>query len=383
MGIVGPEQGEIILGDPVPWFGAPLIAGGSFHLQVAAGRWIVLAFLGSPADPHAEAELAELTREAALFDPDRIVFYGVLTTPPPDPAPYLKLCTAALSFIADYDGAVSRAFGAADAPRTIVLDPMLRAVANVSWTEPAGHAPTVRAVLRSLPAVDDAAGVPLCAPVLIVPRIFDFALCDVLVRFYDKLGGKDSGFLFDVEGKTTRVVDYRLKRRSDLDVAHPQLREAIRSQIVRRLVPAIAQYFQFEATRMDRRIVACYDSAVGGHFHRHRDNVNIGAQHRRFAVTINLNGDYEGCDLIFPEFGSRHYRAPHGGAVVFSCGALHQVTPITRGRRYAFLAFLYGEADAALREANNARLHETAAPYAAESDRLFAGEAAAAERRAG
>jgi len=383
MSTAEPDKAGIILGDPVPWFGAPLMAGGSFNLQVAAGRWIVLAFLGSLADPRAQAELAELMSEAERFDPDHIVFYGVFTAPPADPAPYQKLCTAAVSFIADYDGAVSRAFGAADAPRTIVLDPMLRAVANVPWTQPGGHGETVRGMLRSLPAVDDSAGVPLCAPVLIVPRIFDFALCEVLVRLYEKLGGKDSGFLFDVEGKTTRLVDYRLKRRNDLDVAHPQLREAIRSQIVRRLIPAIAQYFQFQATRMDRSIVACYDSAVGGHFHRHRDNVNIGAQHRRFAVTINLNSDYEGCDLVFPEFGSRRYRAPHGGAIVFSCGALHQVTPITRGRRYAFLAFLYGEADAALREDNNVRLHQTAAQYAVQSDRLFPGAAAALERRAG
>ena len=380
MGKIEDDTGGIILGDPVPWFSAPLIADGSFNLQVAAGRWIILAFLGSPANPRAGQELAELMREAQLFDPERIVFYGVLTAPPADPAPYHELCTAAVSFIADYDGAVSNAFGAAEMPRTIVLDPMLRAVANVPWNEPAGHTQTVRGMLRSLPAVDDAAGVPLCAPVLIVPRIFDFALCDVLVQFYEKLGGSDSGFLFDVKGKTARVVDYRLKRRNDLVVAHPELREAIRSQIVRRLVPAIAQYFQFEATRMDRYIVACYDSAVGGHFHRHRDNVNIGAQHRRFAVTINLNRDYDGCDLVFPEFGRRAYRAPHGGAVVFSCGALHQVTPATRGRRYAFLAFLYGEADAALREANNAKLHENAAQYAVElgpvvSRRSFAGRA--------
>ena len=205
--------------------------------------------------------------------------------------------------------------------------------------------------LRSLPDVDDFAGVPLTAPVLIVPRVFDFPLCDALVQFYDKLGGEDSGFLIDDAGKTARVVDYRIKRRNDLVIAHPQLKEAIRSQIVRRLVPAIERFFQFEATRMDRHIVACYDSAVGGHFYRHRDNVNVGAQHRRFAVTINLNKDYDGCDVVFPEFGRRAYRAPCGGAVVFSCGALHQVTPVTRGRRYAFLAFLYGEADAALREA--------------------------------
>jgi predicted 2-oxoglutarate/Fe(II)-dependent dioxygenase YbiX len=127
---------------------------------------------------------------------------------------------------------------------------------------------------------------------------------------------------------------------------------------------------------MDRYIVACYDSEVGGHFHRHRDNVNAGAQHRRFAVSINLNREFEGCDLTFPEFGRKTYRPPTTGAVVFSCGALHQVTPITKGRRYAFLAFLYGEADAARREANNAKLHEGEARYSGMRDQLYPERAA-------
>jgi predicted 2-oxoglutarate/Fe(II)-dependent dioxygenase YbiX len=375
-------NGGIALGDPVPWFDAPLITDGAFHLQVAAGRWIVLSFLGSPENPRAQAELAALLADARLFDEDRIMFYGVLTAPPSDPTPYVSRCTPAISFIADYDGAVSRAFGAATMPRTIVLDPMLRAVADIPWDFAAGHVQTVRSVLQSLPAVDDSAGVPLTAPVLIVPRVFDFTLCDFLVQFYEKLGGNDSGFLLDTGGKTATVVDYRLKRRNDLLVAAPELRDVIRGQIVRRLLPAIERFFQFQATRMDRHIVACYDSAVGGHFYRHRDNVNAGAQHRRFAVTINLNKDYDGCDLVFPEFGRRVYRAPQGGAVVFSCGALHQVTPVTRGRRYAFLAFLYGEADAALREANNAKLHQSEQRYTGLSDRLFADDHRSYERRA-
>jgi predicted 2-oxoglutarate/Fe(II)-dependent dioxygenase YbiX/peroxiredoxin len=372
----------IVLGDPVPWFGAPLIGQGEFNLSVAAGRWIVLAFLGAPDHPRLAQEFSGLLRENALFDEDRMVLCGVLTAPPPDAAPFIALSNHAVSFIADYDGAISALYGAAGAPRTIVLDPMLRAVANVAWDDPAGHGEIVRDFLKSLPDVDDAAGVPLCAPVLIVPRVFDFALCETLVEFYDKIGGKDSGFLRDVDGRTAHVVDYRIKRRNDLIVAHPQLREAIRSQTVRRLLPAIARFFQFDATRMDRYIVACYDSAVGGHFYRHRDNVNIGAQHRRFAVTINLNKDYDGGDLVFPEFGRRSYRAPHGGAVVFSCGALHQVTPMTRGRRYAFLAFLYGEADARLRETNNANLDAGAAHYVVESDLLFPRSAPAPMREA-
>ncbi|HUI11959.1 MAG TPA: 2OG-Fe(II) oxygenase [Xanthobacteraceae bacterium] len=380
------ESGKsIVLGDPVPWFGAPLLGDGAFNLGVAAGRWIVLSFLGSPADPGADRELTGLLRDTHIFDEDKVIFCGIFTAPPQDDAPYVAMSTPAISFLADYDGAISRTFGAAPMPRTVVLDPMLRAVADIAWDHAAGHAETVHAVLRSLPAVDDSAGVPLIAPALIVPRVFDFALCDFLVQVYDKIGGQDSGFLFDRDGNTSTLVDHRLKRRNDLSILVPDLRETIRGQIVRRLIPAIERFFQFSATRMDRYIVACYDSAVGGHFHRHRDNVNAGAQHRRFAVTINLNGDYDGCDLVFPEFGRRSYRAPHGGAIVFSCGALHQVTPVTRGRRYAFLAFLYGEADAALREANNTKIVQSEFRYSGElSDRLFSDHAVAPlERRAG
>jgi len=383
MGKITTGNDGILLGDPVPWFAAPLIAGSVFNLQVAAGRWIVLSFLGSPKNPRAHTEIAELLRDAQLFHEDRLVFYGVLTAPPDGDAPYLKLSNSAISFIADYDGAISACFGAAAMPRTVVLDPMLRAVANIPWDHEAGHVATVRGVLQSLPSVDDSAGVPLTAPVLIVPRVFDFSLCDFLVQFYEKFGGKDSGFLLDTDGKTSTVVDHKLKRRNDLPVVAPELREVIRSRIVRRLQPAVQRYFQFDATRMDRYIVACYDSAIGGHFYRHRDNVNAGAQHRRFAISLNLNRDYDGCDLIFPEFGSRAYRAPHGGAVVFSCGALHQVTPVTGGRRYAFLAFLYGEADALLRETNNAKLHDGEQRYSGMSDHLYPNDFAAAERRAG
>jgi predicted 2-oxoglutarate/Fe(II)-dependent dioxygenase YbiX/peroxiredoxin len=365
----------LTLGDPVPWFTAPQITGGSFILHVHAGRWIVLSFLGSPANPRVDEELAALLNEASLFDEDRLIVRAVFTAAPDDVAKYPEVGKA-LSFLADYDGAISKSFGALDVPRTIVLDPMLRAVADIPWDFPQGHAATVRNLLRSLPAIDDSAGVPMSAPALIVPRVLNFELCEFLVQLYKQQGGEDSGFLVDVGAKTMTMVDYRLKRRNDLVVAAPELRELIGGQIVRRLLPAVERYFQFQATRMDRYIIACYDSEIGGHFYRHRDNVNAGAQHRRFAITINLNSDYDGCDLVFPEFGRKTYRAPHGGALVFSCGALHQVTPITRGQRYAFLAFLYSEADAAKREANNTRLHDGETLYTGAGDRLVPEKAA-------
>jgi hypothetical protein len=336
----------MILGDPVPWFSAPVITGGSFDLHVSAGRWVVLSFLGDPTNPRAMAEIAELVRESGQFSEDHLVIGCVLSRPADDCDGLASVSSNKLFFLADCDGALSRSFGASAMPRTVVLDPMLRSVAYIPWDIAQGHAETVRGVLRSLPGIEASAGVPLLAPALMVPRVFSFELCDFLVQFYQQQGGVDSGFQFDISGKTATLSNWKIERRCDVSVALPEVRELVRSQVARRPLPQIEQNFQFRATRMDRYIVACYDSEAGGHFHRHRDNVGAAAQHQRFAVSINLNNDFEGCDLMFPEFGCRTYRPPEGGGLVFSCGALHQVTPVTRGRRYAFLAFLYGEEDA-------------------------------------
>lgn len=364
-------RSPINLGDPVPWFSAYLITGGGFDLQASAGRWVVLSFIGSPDNPRAEQEIAALAGLGDILDDDHIVVAAVLTAVPADMEKYARLASKSLYFVADYDGAISRTYGAQDMPRTVVLDPMLRAIADIPWDYAQGHPETVVGLLRGLPKVDDSAGVPLTAPALIVPRVFDFSFCDFLIDFYEKNESEESGFLYDTHGKTATVLDPRLKKRRDVAVARPELRDVIRDHVVRRLLPEIDRYFHFDATRMDRYVVACYDSAVRAHFHRHRDNVNAGAAHRRFALTINLNNDYEGGDLIFPEFGRRTYRAPQGGAVLFSCGALHQVMPVTHGKRYAFLAFLYGEADAVKREGNNARLHDSEERYDGTWDRLF------------
>ncbi|HWE75907.1 MAG TPA: 2OG-Fe(II) oxygenase [Stellaceae bacterium] len=365
------------LGDPAPWFSASTITGGSADLHVSGGRWTVVSFLDDLAAPRAEAERQALIGSIAGMTEDHLVAYAVLTVPPVALGAIASMAPATLRYVADYDGAVTRLYGAVGAQGSVVLDPMLRVVAIVPWDHPAGHATILRQMLKGLPSVDESTGVPMTAPALIVPRVLDFDLCDFLVKLYDKMGGDDSGFLLDVEGKTRTVVNYDLKQRRDMPIVVPELREKIRDQLVRRLLPAIDRYFQFAATRMDRYLVSCYDSLEGGHFFRHRDNINAGAQHRRFAVSINLNRDYEGCDLIFPEFGRRTYRAPVGGAVVFSCGALHEVTPITRGRRYAFLPFLYGEADAALRAKNNALIEEGSARYQEGNDLLYPADVAA------
>ena len=142
----------------------------------------------------------------------------------------------------------------------------------------------------------------------------------------------------------------------------------MRGRLNRFLKPQILKAFQFEVTRVERWLIACYDGDAedGGHFRAHRDNTTKGTAHRKFACTINLNAeDYEGGDLRFPEFGQRSYRAPTGGAVIFSCSLLHEALRVTRGKRYAFLPFFYDEAGARVREANTAFVSPELAGYRA------------------
>jgi predicted 2-oxoglutarate/Fe(II)-dependent dioxygenase YbiX len=215
------------------------------------------------------------------------------------------------------------------------------------------HVQQIADALRALPPLNDPSLAGVQAPILVVPRIFEPEFCRRLIEYYDARGGKESGFMREIGGKTVEVLDPSHKRRSDEEILDDALRRECMIRIYNRLVPEIEKTFQFRATRIERYIVACYTDQSAGHFRAHRDNTTKGTAHRRFAVSLNLNtGEYDGGRLWFPEFGRQRYLPPSGGAVVFSCSLLHEATPVTRGRRYAFLPFLYDDAAAKIREAN-------------------------------
>ena len=97
---------------------------------------------------------------------------------------------------------------------------------------------------------------------------------------------------------------------------------------------------------------ACYDSETGGHFGPHRDDTGIAIAHRRFAVSINLNADFEGGEISFPEYGPQRFKTAPGTAIVFSASILHQVSRVNSGRRYVFLTFLFDEEAERVRQTN-------------------------------
>ncbi len=336
-------------GAPAPWFICATPTNPAFDFGSVAGRYVVLGFLPDAAD-EAHAALRVTPEQRAVLD-DEIACAFLVTRN--EAAIAAARDERGVRWFLDRDSSVSRLYHALEEggrrhPHWLVLDPSLR----VLFGAPIDAFPSLLDEVRRLPPPDSHAGTPIHAPVLIVPRVLEPAFCHRLIEVYEQCGGKPSGVMREVNGRTVGVLD-TFKRRRDADITDPVLRDLLRARLRHRLVPEIEKAFAFAATRIERDIVACYDAAEGGYFRPHRDNTTAGTAHRRFAVTINLNTeDYEGGDLRFPEFGGRTYRAPTGGAIVFSCSLLHEALPVTKGRRFATLPFLYDDAAAEQRQRN-------------------------------
>lgn len=338
------------LGTPLPNFRARTHANPSFVFSSTGGRFMLVLFL--PADrAAAQAVIDQLLAEKKLFRPERCVALPITR----DPELFASLPPlAGILPMLDDDGEASRTYGALSDDGTenafwILADPTLRSFATGGYAE----LTRITGLVARLPAPDAHAGVAIHAPVLIVPRVFEPSFCRELIAYFEASGGTPSGVMRQVNGLTTGVMDDDFKRRRDASIKDAALVGQIRGRLRERLIPEVHRAFQFRVTHVERYIVAAYDAETGGHFRPHRDNDSPGTAHRRFACSINLNAeDFEGGDLRFPEYGGRAYRPPTGGAVVFSCALLHEVTPVTRGRRYAVLPFLYDEAAAQIRAQN-------------------------------
>lgn len=363
----------IDVGEPAPWFRQRSSSRSEFVFDTVAGRYVVLCFFGSAGHEQGRRMLQLFYAHRALFDDTRLTFFGVSVDPADEREQRVRQVLPGMRFFWDFDAAVSRLFGAAPMDGAgnlgnfrrvwFVLDPALRVRAIFPSRDDGEEVDEVARCLHALPPVDLAAGRIVQAPVLILPDVLEPELCQRLIALHQATGGTETGFMREVDGKTVAIIDHEHKRRRDCSIDDGQLRLQLQQRISRRVVPQIRKAHQFDVTRMERYIVACYDAASEGFFRAHRDNTTRGTAHRRFAVSVNLNDDFDGGEVAFPEFGTSTYRPPAGGALVFSCSLLHAVTPVRRGRRYAFLPFLYDAAAAAIRAGNNRFLGDGVEPY--------------------
>jgi peroxiredoxin/predicted 2-oxoglutarate/Fe(II)-dependent dioxygenase YbiX len=358
-------------GDPAPWFRQRSSSNPTYNFDTVGGRYVVLCFFASAGDAAGQEALKILDEHRALFNDADVAFFGVSLDPGDETR--VKGQLPGIRYIWDFDASVSRLYGVApvetDSQKIavrrlwLVIDPMLRVRAVIPFRPDGTDRHQVVELLEALPPRERFVGFPIQAPILVLPNVFEPEFCRQLISLYETHGGAESGFMREIDGKTVMTHDFAHKRRSDYVITDEKIVEATRSRIRRRIVPEIQKAHQAVMTRMERYIVACYDSTNGGHFRAHRDNTTKGTAHRRFAVSINLNAEFEGGEVSFPEYGPQSFKPPPGGAVVFSCSLLHAVSPMTAGRRFAFLPFLYDDEAAKLREENNRFLGDGVGAY--------------------
>lgn len=362
-------------GDPAPWFYQRSAGNPRYAIDSAGGRHIVMCFFMSARDAQSRQALHAVAAHRRLFDDARISYFGISIDPSDEKQGRVKEAMPGIRFIWDFDGAVSRLYGAIpnDAQTSepniparrfwIVLDPTLRVLAVFPFQPEGGEHEALFTFLEKLPPAALYAGVPLQAPVIYLRDVFEPEFCRKLVGLYETHGGTESGFMREVDGKTVHILDHNHKRRSDYLIEDEEIIRETQKRVQRRILPEILKVHQFTATRMERYIVSCYTGEEGGHFRQHRDNTTKGTAHRRFAISINLNDEFEGGELSFPEYGPQAFKMPTGAAVIFSCSLLHMVSRVTKGRRYAFLPFLYDDAAARIRLENNKYLGDEVPIY--------------------
>ena len=315
--------------------------------------WPKAVFIIDSADDQAEelARFAALVQDFGQAETHVLaVARGPAETARPDEG-------AALPFplLRDPEGALHKAAGLAAGVEggacTLMFDPVLRLERHIDG---AGQAEAALAHARARAQALRPVIVAAQAPVLVVPNVLDRALCRRLMAHWDE--GERQDDMVAARGDGTRQANRKSKIRSDVVLTEDApLSGEVAGAITRRLLPEVEKAFNFRVTRMERFRIGCYDAENSGFFAAHRDNTTAMTAHRRYALTLNLNsGEYEGGFLRLPEYGPQLYAPPPGGAVVFSCSLLHLVAPVSKGRRFVVVGFLWGEEDQEIYERNHA-----------------------------
>ncbi len=345
---------KVLCGDLAPFFRVRASNAPRFSFQSLGGKYVLLTFVADVSAPFERRLLAGLS--ASSFDDQHSTMFVVVPKALEDDNQKRNagLRIPGIRAFFDIDHAVANLFGVkyqVGKPISFLCSPRLQVIGIVQSGGPEQQCETIKNALGSCATVDRLAETNGVAPILIVPHVFEAEICKQLIRYYETTGGTPSGFMLEQDGKTVPKHDPKYKVRKDTIVEDENLVGLIDSRFKRRVLPQLERAYQFGGQHMERYIVACYDAKERGHFAAHRDNTTPATAYRQVAATVNLNAeDYEGGELCFPEFGTKRYRAPTGSALIFSCSLLHQANPVTRGRRFAFLPFLYDDASAKMRE---------------------------------
>ena len=216
------------------------------------------------------------------------------------------------------------------------------------WDEAVTPTDTLLEALNTMssPNTDPDRLMPPHAPVLAVPNVLTPQECADLIKAFEsdtpftarppKPGELQSDFQIP-------VYEHNRQDRVDHIIRDQRMIQFLDERIFGRIVPMVKRAFAFDVTRREDLHIARYVGERSGNQMGHRDNISAQTAHRRFALSLNLNDDYEGGDVVFREYDERGYKSPAGTAMIFSSALLHEVRETTQGTRYTLISHFFNE----------------------------------------
>ena len=311
---------------------------GTDHL---AGKPVLLLFCPSPD----EASLSAFRDAAGELVALQATLFAISRHGSEENAAMHARLALPFAILADTRADIFKGYGidpypAAPSPTLFILDAGHRVARVLERMEPAAMVKEALAELRRLATACPATRLQAHPPVLVLPRMLSHADCDFLAETWHRDVPEYPTDGFTNAGIGTEQGDYKVVhdgsygKAIEYIVQEKELQRFIDGRMRRRLFPEMKKVFQATGLKREGYRIAGYEARAGSYLNPHRDNSTPANAHRRFTMTINLNaGEYEGGELRFREYGEELYDMERGTAVVWSASLLHEVLPVTKGRR--------------------------------------------------
>ncbi len=186
----------------------------------------------------------------------------------------------------------------------------------------------------------------LHAPVLMIPNVLSKSECNGLIEAFET-GGP---FIVKPNGPEQMQKDYKRpiyehnrQDRIDHIIKDRNILNFLDNRIGTRVNPMVKKAFAFDVTRREELHIARYVGERKGNKMGHRDNTSPETAYRRFALSLNLNDNYEGGELYFKEYNQFGYKGAPGTAMIFSSSLLHEVGETYEGTRYTLISHLFND----------------------------------------
>ena len=165
-------------------------------------------------------------------------------------------------------------------------------------------------------------------PYLLIEDVLDDALLSEIVNYLKD--NKENAHLHNTASKHR----YHVHPKRDLEMR-------LDNKLSRSLFPEIKKIFYFDVNYRELYKFCSYDSDKNGRFHPHRDTPHP-YQHRRYAMSLFLNDDYEGGEFELPEYNLK-IKPKKNSAFVFPGICSHKVNTVTKGSRLTIITFYCSE----------------------------------------